>query len=39
MLLFSFAIIPVYALDGQNVNFDLHSIVYDEMCIRDSCKS
>ena len=30
MLLFSFAIIPVYALDGQNVNFDLHSIVYDD---------
>ena len=24
MLLFSFAVIPVYALDGQNVNFDLH---------------
>lgn len=30
MLLFSFAVIPVYALDGQNVNFDLHSIVYDD---------
>ena len=30
MLLFSLAIIPVYASDGQNVNFDLHSIVYDD---------
>ena len=30
MLLFPLAIIPVYASDGQNINFDLHSIVYDD---------